>query len=137
MRPFAPRYTQSVTDLRSRDGFGVNLVFHLSGDRPAASVEAAPAILRRLPPTKRGRLIRISVRDNYVDVVTDRGRSLVLMRLTDAIAETQPEPGLRVHRSHWVSFHGVVGCVRGNGRLFLLARDGTRVPVSRSYRPAR
>ena len=114
--------------------FGVSLVFLLSGDRqPAVPAQVQPAILRRLAPAKRGELIRLSVQDHYVDVVTDKGRDLVLMRLTDAIRETLPEAGLRVHRSHWVAFHGVVGCVRAKGRLFLRTRDGARVPVSRSF----
>lgn len=55
------------------------------------------------------------------------------MRLKDAVAETGPEDGMRVHRSHWASFRGVVGSRRQNGRRFLEMRDRTGVPVSRRY----
>ena len=40
---------------------------------------------------------------------------------------------MRVHRSHWASFRGVVGSRRQNGRRFLEMRDGTGVPVNRRY----
>ena len=85
---------------------------------------------------RRGALIRMSVHDHYVEVVTTGGRSLVLMRLRDAIGETAPAPGLRVHRSHWVAFGGVTGCRRADGRALLKTRDGFAVPISRSYMKA-
>lgn len=55
------------------------------------------------------------------------------MRLKGAVAETGPDDGMRVHRSHWASFRGVVGSRRQNGRRFLEMRDGTGVPVNRRY----
>ena len=116
--------------------FCIRLIFLLTEGRQSISADVLPAILDRLPPAKRGRLIRIAVHDHYVDIVTDNGRGMVLMRLKDAVAETVPEPGVRVHRSHWVSVRGVSGCFRSRGRVFLQMRDGARVPVSRSCRGA-
>nr|WP_282558860.1 LytTR family DNA-binding domain-containing protein [Devosia litorisediminis] len=84
----------------------------------------------------RGRLLHLAVADHYVDVTTDKGHELVLMRLSDAIAETAPQPGLQVHRSHWVALNGVKRGLRQSGKPMLELENGTLVPVSRSYLPA-
>jgi hypothetical protein len=102
-------------------------------DMPATSVPIRPRILDRLPPEKRGRLAYLSMQDHYVEVHTDRGRALVLMRFGDAIAETEGVDGLRIHRSHWVAREAVAGTARRDGRLVLRMRDGAELPVSRSY----
>ena len=91
------------------------------------------SILDRLKPENRGPLLRLSVQDHYTEVVTGRGRELVLLRFADALKETAATPGLRVHRSHWVADAHVESLKRDNGRLLILTRDGTRIPVSRSY----
>lgn len=114
--------------------FGLTLLFSmLERNKTKPSALATPSILDRLPETKRGALVRIGVHDHYVDVITDQGRHLVLMRLKDAIGETAPEDGLRVHRSHWVAKRGIEGSQRKHGRLFLRMTDGTTVPISRTY----
>ena len=41
--------------------------------------------------------------DHYVRVFTDAGESLILLRLSDAMAEVRDVPGLQIHRSHWVA----------------------------------
>lgn len=99
---------------------------------PAATV-GEPAILSRLPRPQRGRLLHISVSDHYVDVTTDRGTTLVLMRLSDAIRETAPIAGLQVHRSHWVALDAVRRGLRQGGKPVLELENGATVPVSRSF----
>ncbi|MBX5039969.1 response regulator transcription factor [Rhizobium lentis] len=101
----------------------------------AAPQESKPgaSILDRLKPENRGPLLRLSVRDHYTKVVTSRGCELVLLRFADALKETKATPGLRVHRSHWVADAHVEGVKRDNGRLMIRTRDGTEIPVSRSY----
>jgi DNA-binding LytR/AlgR family response regulator len=105
----------------------------------ATRVDAAPArpvrprILDRLPPQARGELSHLTVQDHYVDIRTDRGGALVLMRLADAIAETEGVAGLQIHRSHWIALGQVAQSVRLGGRLMLKMKDGTMLPVSRSY----
>lgn len=95
--------------------------------------EARPAILDRLPAHLRGKLLYMSMQDHYVDVHTDKGSTLVLMRLADAIAEARSVDGLQVHRSHWVARAAVAGAERSEGRLSLRMSDGALIPVSRSY----
>lgn len=103
---------------------------------PTSDPAGGPRLLRRLDPALRGRLLSISVRDHYVDVVTESGRSSLLMRLSDAVAEAEGEPGLRVHRSHWVARQAARRLERQGDRLVLELSDGSRLPVSRANRDA-
>jgi DNA-binding LytR/AlgR family response regulator len=95
-----------------------------------------PPILERVPLPQRGALLALSVEDHYVDIVTERGKTLVLMRLADAIRETGDVPGLQVHRSHWVATAAVVKAHRSEGKVTLELSNGMRLPVSRGYLPA-
>lgn len=95
-----------------------------------------PRLLDRLPAEKRGRIARLSMQDHYVEVHTDRGSALILMRMSDAIAETEGADGLRIHRSHWVARDAVEAVERRGGRLVLRLRGGVELPVSRSYAEA-
>lgn len=95
-----------------------------------------PRLLDRLPHEKRGPLTHLTMQDHYVEVHTDRGSELVLMRMSDAIAETEGVDGLRIHRSHWVARAAVEGVERRGGKLILRLRGGTQLPVSRSYSEA-
>ncbi len=92
-----------------------------------------PPLLARLPLHLRGALSHLSMQDHYVEVHTDRGMHLVLMRLGDAIAETRGVPGLQIHRSHWVATDAVARTARRNDRLHLVLKNGTELPVSRNY----
>lgn len=96
----------------------------------------APALLSRLPLDKRGPLVSLSSEDHYTRVRTDRGEELILIRLADAMAETEPTPGLRVHRSHWVATQQVHSVARkGDGAVLSMAK-GDDIPVSRSHMQA-
>jgi len=92
-----------------------------------------PPILSRLKPENRGALIRLTVRDHYTEVVTTRGRELVLLRFGDALMEIGNTEGIRLHRSHWIAADHIASLKRDNGKLFIVARDGVEMPVSRSY----
>ena len=93
-----------------------------------------PRLAGRLEPDMRGTLISISVRDHYVDVRTDKGRSSLLLRLSDAIDETAPIDGAQVHRSHWVAWEAVQAVERKGDKVLLRLSDGDPIPVSRNYR---
>jgi hypothetical protein len=95
-----------------------------------------PRILDRLSPENRGALLHLSVNDHYVEVLTDRGKSQILMRFSDAMCELDGVEGMQVHRSHWVARDAVQGSRRQNGKLFLLLIDGSEVPVSRGFQQA-
>ena len=99
---------------------------------PAEPAPQRPALLDRLPAAQRGRLLYLSMQDHYVEVVTDKGSHLVLMRLADAIGETTGTEGMQVHRSHWVARDAVAGSIRDGARLTLRLVNGAELPVSRS-----
>lgn len=105
----------------------------VTGDR--ADNPKAPPLLERLPVHKRGTLIRLSVQDHYVEIETDRGRELVLMRLADAMKETDGSEGLQIHRSHWVALAGVREVRRVSGKVMVQTVSGGELPVSRTYLP--
>ncbi len=104
----------------------------VSAQEPLIAQSPAPLLLR-LRPQHRATVLRLSSADHYTEVVTRRGRELVLIRFSDALAELGEAQGLRVHRSHWIADEHVAGLERDGGRFFVLTVDGGRIPVSRPY----
>lgn len=98
-------------------------------DPPVASSPLAA----RLPLDVRGRIICLEMEDHYVRVHTDRGSALVLLRLSDAIAEAHPVQGRQVHRSWWVSDEAVEGFERVGRTGAIRLSNGMRAPVSQRY----
>ncbi len=101
----------------------------------AAPTETPPRLLARLPLDKRAALVSLSVQDHYTEVTTTAGRALVLLRLSDAIAEAEGVPGLQIHRSHWVTLAAVARVRRDGARVLLVLKDGRELPVSRTFMP--
>jgi hypothetical protein len=104
--------------------------------RPGPAMPTAPThppLFDRLPLDKRGRLVALSVEDHDVQVRTDKGEAMILMRLGDAIREAAPIPGLRVHRSHWVARDAVRAVRREGDRAILTMSHGGDIPASRSH----
>ena len=99
--------------------------------RRAGTEAATPRLLDRLPIERRGALVSLSAVDHYVEVTTTKGTELLLMRLTDAIAEAHPVEGLQIHRSHWVASDHVRGVSRDGGRAQVRLSDDRMLPVSR------
>lgn len=95
----------------------------------------SPRLLRRLPPSFQGQIVRLAVRDHYVDVVTTEGTFTIRSRFTDAIAEMDPVPGHCAHRSHWVTDAAIDGVEKKDGKIWLRLTNCDLVPVSRKYRP--
>jgi hypothetical protein len=91
------------------------------------------AILDRLELARRGPLISMSMQDHYAEIVTTKGSSLILIRLSDAIREVGDTPGMQVHRSHWVATSHVRAARREGDRAVLTLSDGREIPVSRTY----
>lgn len=104
----------------------------------AAPAGSAPArFLDRLPARLRGgELFAVEAEDHYLRLHTSKGQDLILMRLTDAVAELEGLEGAQVHRSWWVARGAVAGARRGDGKATLTLTDGAEVPVSRAYAKA-
>lgn len=111
-------------------------------DRPvqthaAPAAGAPPRFLERVPARLRGAAIHaVSSEDHYLRIHTERGSDLILMRLSDAVAELEGLEGAQVHRSWWVARDAVLGARRGDGRATLTVKGGIEAPVSRRYAPA-
>ncbi len=99
---------------------------------PAAEPAASP-FLRRVPARLGTDLLWISAEDHYLRVTTSAGSDLILMRLSDAVAELDPALGAQVHRSHWVARRAVAAVERDGQRTVLRLVTGAEVPVSRTY----
>ncbi len=104
----------------------------------AAPVGApAPRFLDRLPPRLRGaRIHAVEAEDHYLRLHTSKGEDLILMRLSDAVAELEGIEGAQTHRSWWVARDAVEDARRGDGRATLTLRGGVEAPVSRAYAKA-
>jgi len=93
-----------------------------------------PRLMRRLPDEIKAPILRLTVRDHHVDVFTEKGEVELRLRFADAVDEMEGVDGLCVHRSHWVTVAAVTGNEKVNGRIFLILKDGAKIPVSRKYR---
>jgi hypothetical protein len=103
---------------------------------PTAEPRPAPAsgarFLARIPATLGGRLLALEMEDHYLRIYTDSGSALILLRISDAVAELDGVDGWRVHRSWWVAAEAVTSVRREKGgRTTLRLANGLVVPVSR------
>lgn len=114
----------------------VTAYFQVHGHVSRAAQSGQVLLTKRLAQDKRGRLISMTVQDHYVAVTTTRGRSLVLIRFADALREADREPGLQIHRSHWVALDGIAEVQRSAGKTVIKTKAGDVLPVSRTYLPA-
>ena len=109
----------------------------LTWKRPAAAPPPGkPRFLQRLAPALGQSVLRVSSQDHYVEVRTEKGRDMILMRFADALNELQGVDGAQVHRFHWVSRAAVQSVERASGKIKLRLNDGSVIPVSRSFRAA-
>ncbi|HEX7758391.1 MAG TPA: LytTR family DNA-binding domain-containing protein [Caulobacteraceae bacterium] len=108
--------------------------------RAPVSTHAAPAgapppkFLSRLPGKLVGaELWAVEAQDHYLRLHTSQGQDLILMRLSDAVAELEGIEGAQTHRSWWVAKAAVTQTERADGRATLTLKDGAQVPVSRGF----
>ena len=90
-------------------------------------------------PARLGRnLLHLHMQDHYVEVHTDEGSDLLLLRFRDALRELDGLDGAQVHRSHWVARSAVAGVVR-QGRAHRAPprerKRGPRQPFLRAHPP--
>lgn len=104
----------------------------------AAPPEASPPrFLERLPLKLRGgEIYAVEAEDHYLRLHTSKGQDLILLRLSDAVAELEGIEGAQTHRSWWVAKAAVQDARRGDGRATLTLVSGVEAPVSRAYAKA-
>lgn len=91
------------------------------------------ALQSHLSANTRGSIRYLQAQDKYVQVVTANGSQLLSMSLTAAIAEIDPQRGMRVHRSLWMSWDEIKGLIYENGNPRIIAMDDKVWPVSRKH----
>jgi hypothetical protein len=110
------------------------LLTHLNSPDPETKAKPGtnPKLLARLPAHQRtADILAVSSEDHYLRVFTDAGESLILLRLSDAIAELDGIEGAQVHRSWWVA-RNAIGSAERHGRNWQFSlNSGLIVPVSR------
>lgn len=129
----SPQYFATIAGYCVIISFAITLMFALFSRTKPEDKNAPPRLLQRLPVAKRGALISLSVEDHYVAVRTQKGVEMILMRLSDAIAEAEGTKGLQIHRSHWVAFDGIKAVHKRQGKLVIETIGGEELPVSRTY----
>jgi LytTr DNA-binding domain len=93
-----------------------------------------PRFAERLPiGLQSARILALSAEDHYLRVHTDAGDALILMRLSDAIAEIEAANGLQTHRSWWVARDAVTSAKRSESKGVISLANGVEAPVSRTY----
>ncbi|CAN5165388.1 LytTR family DNA-binding domain-containing protein [soil metagenome] len=98
---------------------------------------APPRFLERLPLKLRGgEIYAVEAEDHYLRLHTSKGQDLILLRLSDAVAELEGIEGAQTHRSWWVAKAAVRDARRGDGRATLTLASGVEAPVSRAYAKA-
>lgn len=93
-----------------------------------------PRLARRLPDGFEGPILRLTVNDHMVEVISACEVHRLRMRFADAVNEMEPVEGFCTHRSHWVTHSAVRNIERDGNRLLVVLSNGDKVPVSRKYR---
>jgi len=102
----------------------------------ATALPVGSAFLHRLPAKLGTDLLYIKAEDHDLRVHTNLGNDLLLLRMSDAVAELNPMTGRQVHRSYWVARRAVTSVERDGYRTRLVLATGEQIPVSRTYLPA-
>ena len=92
-----------------------------------------PHFMTLIHESKRGELLYLKADLHYLSVYSSRGHALVLYNLRDAMEELPRELGFQCHRSYWVCQEQVVTLEKSGRQGVLKLKDGSKVPVSRSF----
>ena len=107
----------------------------LKSDDQAAGNEQAPLLeahfLSLVAPQVRAPVVLLQSQLHYLEVVTEKGKDLILYNLTDAIAELPDGVGFQPHRSYWASRRHIKSMRRNGRQATLTMINDVEVPVSR------
>ncbi|MCF2872317.1 LytTR family transcriptional regulator [Octadecabacter sp. G9-8] len=92
-----------------------------------------PALMKRLDThTDAVQILALCAQDHYVEVITEKGSELCLLRLNDAISETAPLMGFQIHRSHWVAKSAVEAVEIKGSAPYVKLVNGKTLSISQS-----
>ncbi|WP_193222031.1 LytTR family DNA-binding domain-containing protein [Amylibacter sp. SFDW26] len=96
---------------------------------PASIMYSTNASYKRLKSFAKS-IIHIKAEGHYVRVITDDKEKFIRQPFSKVIALVDSNYGMKVHRSHWVSFRAIKS-IRKKGRKFLVElTSNTTAPVS-------
>lgn len=112
-----------------------NLPVDMPADLKVNSVPPAfSRFLDRLPEKLGRDLVSLSMHDHYIEAVTSQGKAMLHLKFSDALEELQDYPGTRIHRSHWIAKHAVVGVEKRGRSIVAIMQDDRELPVSDTYK---
>lgn len=103
---------------------------------PAPESNGQNRFLQKFLPESGNKLIRLAMRDHYLEVFTETGQKLLHMRFSDALQHVAGMNGEQIHRSHWINFDEITDVVRQSGKIGFRMSDGVVVPIARSRKSA-
>ncbi|WP_353472564.1 LytTR family DNA-binding domain-containing protein [Salipiger sp. H15] len=103
----------------------------LPPDAEPAAVPAPRVLLIGAQPVPLDELIYLEARQHHVCAALTTGTLTLRTRLSDVLAQTRAEDGLRTHRSWWVARRAIRGLEQQEGRPVLRLHSGAAVPVAR------
>lgn len=106
-----------------------------AGPVPPSAEPSEPVWLDQLPARLGRDLTLLQAQDHYVRAETPLGEALIRTTIQEA-ADALGTHGLRVHRSWWVSRKAIRAYAYRKGAPIMVLRNGTELPVGRTYRRA-
>lgn len=79
-------------------------------------------------------IVRAEAQQNYVLIFTANRRKMVRLPFQRFVSLIPEGLGVRIHRSHWVARSQIADFVAQDGKIFVLLKDGTQLPISKQYR---
>jgi hypothetical protein len=103
-----------------------------SADEQAA--RSLPGFADRIPAALTpDDILAVKAEQHYIRVYTPTQEYMVLYRFSDALRDLEPERGLQVHRSYWIS-KTAIDMIRPSAKKFSIRlKTGTSIPVSTPY----
>ncbi len=110
----------------------ISLIAEKLAKNPAEQNEppAGSRFFQRLPVELGTDLLCLSMEDHYLRVYTSLGDTLILMRMSDAVAELEAHDGMQVHRSWWVAKAAIKKIVREPRKKSIILTNDVHVPIS-------
>ncbi len=78
------------------------------------------------------RILHVAAQEHFIRIQLEDSHILHRARLSDLVAQTEPQDGIQPHRSWWVSRSAKPRLDRDGQRHVLILEDETVVPVARS-----
>ena len=75
-------------------------------------------------------IIHIKAEGHYVRLITDGSKKIIRQPFSKVIKLIDVNDGMKIHRSHWVSYRAIKSVEKKDRRFFVKLHNGTCAPVS-------